>query len=209
MDTATLERTTNTTGIIQHVIPLSTAKSIASLAVFASKDKVTPALQVVRVVFDQGKITATATDRYVVGQGAYDYAHGASGTIYLDATAVKFITSYKVTKFQDPMVAFDVLDCNITVKTGDASTTLGMFNGNYPAVESLFESHKPAELAEVHHFRIELLAKLGKVIDTDGSKVESWNFEYGTRTKPERPVPVIATASTFRALIQPNLSRAR
>jgi DNA polymerase III sliding clamp (beta) subunit (PCNA family) len=209
MDTATLERTTSTTGIIQHVIPLSTAKSIASLAVFASRDKVTPALQVVRVVFDQGKITATATDRYVVGQGTYDYAHGASGTIYLDATAVKFITSYKAAKYHDPMIAFDVLDNILKIKTSDTSTSGLMFEGNYPAVETLFESHKPAEAAEVHHFRIELLAKLGKVVDVDGSKVESWNFEYGTRTKPERPVPVIATASTFRALIQPNLSRAR
>jgi len=208
MDTATLERTTSTTGIIQHVIPLSTAKSIASLVVFTSKDKITPALTVVKVVFDQGKITATATDRYVVGQGTYDYAHGASGTIYLDAAAAKFISSYKVARFQDPMVSFDVLDNLLKIKTSDTSTSGLMFEGNYPAVETLFENHKAAEAAEVHHFRIELLAKLNKVIDVDGSKIESWNFEFGTRTQPNRPAPVIATASTFRALIQPNLGKA-
>jgi DNA polymerase III sliding clamp (beta) subunit (PCNA family) len=206
MSTATLERTT--TGIIQHVIPLSTAKSIASLIVFASKDKVTPALQVVRVVFDHGTITATATDRYVVGQGTYNYDHRDSGTIYLDAAAAKFISSYKAAKYHDPMIAFDVLEGSLTIKTGDASTTISMFNGNYPAVETLFENHKAAEAAEVHHFRIELLAKLNKVIDVDGSKIESWNFEFGTRTQPNRPAPVIATASTFRSLIQPNLGKA-
>ena len=206
MTTATLERTT--TGIIQHVIPLSTAKSIASLIVFASKEKITPALTVVKVVFDQGKITATATDRYAVGQGNYDYDHGASGTIYLDAAAAKFISSYKVARFQDPMIAFDVLDGDLTIKTDNSRTTIRMFNGNYPAVETLFENHKAAEAAEVHHFRIELLAKLNKVIDVDGSKIESWNFEFGTRTQPNRPAPVIATASTFRALIQPNLGKA-
>ena len=207
MTTATLDSTTSKTGITQYLLPLSTARSIASLIVFASKDKITPALQVVRVVFDHGTITATATDRYVVGQGTYNYAHGASGTIYLDAVAAKFITSYKAAKYHDPMIAFDVWS-DLTIKTGDASTTIKMFNGNYPAVETLFENHKPAEAAEVHHFRIELLAKLNKVIDTDGSKIESWNFEFGTRTMPTRPAPVIATASTFRALIQPNLSKA-
>jgi DNA polymerase III sliding clamp (beta) subunit (PCNA family) len=206
MSTATLESTTSTKGITQHLLPLSTAKSIASLIVFASKEKVTPALTVVKVVFDQGKITATATDRYAVGQGTYDYDHGDSGTIYLDAAAAKFISSYKVARFQDPMVAFDVLDNILKIKTNDTSTSGLMFEGNYQAVETLFEAHKPAEAAEVHHFRVELLAKLNKVVDLDGSKIENWAFEFGTRTQPNRPVPVIATASTFRALIQPNLA---
>jgi hypothetical protein len=205
MSTATLERTTSTTGITQHLIPLSTAKSIASLVVFTSKDKITPALTVVKVVFGE-KITATATDRYAVGQGTYDGV-GTEGTIYLDAAACKFIASYKVARFQDPIIAFDVLDNVLTIKTGDSSLTGQgkMFNGNYPAVETLFEAHKPAEAAEVHRFNIDLLAKLGKVVGTDGSKVENWQFEFGTRTNPNRPAPVVATASNFTALIQPTL----
>jgi DNA polymerase III sliding clamp (beta) subunit (PCNA family) len=206
MSTATLERTTSTTGITQHLIPLSTAKSIASLVVFTSKDKITPALTVVKVVFGE-KITATATDRYAVGQGTYDGV-GTEGTIYLDAAACKFIASYKVARFQDPMIAFDVLDNILKIKTSDTSTSGLMFEGNYPAVETLFEAHKPAEAAEVHRFNIDLLAKLGKVVGTDGSKVENWEFEFGTRTNPNRPAPVVATASNFTALIQPTL-RAR
>jgi hypothetical protein len=203
MTTATLESTTSTTGITQHLIPLSTAKSIASLVVFTSKDKITPALTVVKVVFGD-KITATATDRYAVGQGTYDGV-GTEGTIYLDAAACKFIASYKVARFQDPMIAFDVLDNILKIKTSDTSTSGLMFEGNYPAVETLFEAHKPAEAAEVHRFNIDLLAKLGKVVGTDGSKVENWQFEFGTRTNPNRPAPVVATASNFTALIQPTL----
>jgi DNA polymerase III sliding clamp (beta) subunit (PCNA family) len=203
MNTATLESTTSTTGIIQHVIPLSTAKSIASLVVFTSKDKITPALTVVKVVFGE-KITATATDRYAVGKGTYDGV-GTEGTIYLDAAACKFIASYKVARFQDPMIAFDVLDNILKIKTSDTSTSGLMYEGNYPAVETLFEAHKPAEAAEVHRFNIDLLAKLGKVVGTDGSKVENWQFEFGTRTQPNRPAPVVATASNFTALIQPTL----
>jgi DNA polymerase III sliding clamp (beta) subunit (PCNA family) len=206
MTTATLERTTSTTGITQHLIPLSTAKSIASLVVFTSKDKITPALTVVKVVFGE-KITATATDRYAVGQGTYDGV-GTEGTIYLDAAACKFIASYKVARFQDPIIAFDVLDNILKIKTSDTSTSGLMFEGNYPAVETLFEAHKPAEAAEVHRFNIDLLAKLGKVVGTDGSKVENWEFEFSLPTNPNRPSPVVATASNFRALIQPTL-RAR
>lgn len=199
------------TGIAtQYVLPLATAKSIASLINFASKDKVTPALQVIRVVLDGDRMTATATDRYVVIKAEYAECpdNFNTGTIYLDAAAAKFIAGIKVAKGHNPLITFDTGDDGLTIKANGASITIRQFSGNYPAVETLFDAHKPAEVAEVHHFRIELLAKLGKVIDVDGSKIESWNFEYGTRVKPERPVPVIATASLFKALIQPNLGKA-
>jgi DNA polymerase III sliding clamp (beta) subunit (PCNA family) len=196
-----------TKGITQHLMPISTAKSIASFIAFAESARggYTPALQVIRVAFDSGKITATATDRYAVIQGTYDGYDGKDGVIYLDASVAKFITSYKVAKHYDPMVAFDVFEGNLTVKTGDASTTIRMMTGNYPAVETLFDSHKPAVTAEVHSFKIELLAKLGKVVGTDGNKIEQWNFEHGERQNPNRPSPMIATKDNFKALIQPNL----
>ena len=203
MSTATIE----TKGITQYLMPISTAKSIASFIAFAESARggYTPALQVIKVAFDSGKITATATDRYAVIQGTYNSNDGDDGVIYFDASIAKFITSYKVAKNYDPMVAFDVFDGNLTVKTGDASTTVRMFNGNHPAVETLFDSHKPAQVAEVHSFRIELIAKLGKVIGTDGNKVEQWNFEHGERQNPNRPSPLIATNGNFKALIQPML----
>ena len=200
------------TGIAtQYVVPLATAKSIASLINFAAGSKdYTPALQVIRVVFDGDRMTATATDRYVVIQAQYAECpdNHNTGTIYIDAAAAKFIASQKVAKGHNPLITFDTDDDGLTIKANGASITIRQFNGNYPAVETLFEAHKAAEAAEVHHFRIELLAKLGKVVDVDGSKVESWNFEFGTRAKPERPAPVIATASLFKALIQPNLGKA-
>ena len=194
----------------QYLVPVATAKSIASLINFAAPKEYTPALQVIRVVFDGDRMTATATDRYVVIKAEYAECPDNlnAGTVYLDAAAAKFITGIKVAKGHNPLIVFDVDDTSLTIKANDASITIRQFKGNYPAVETLFDAHKPAETAEVHHFRIELLAKLGKVVDVDGSKIESWNFEFGTRTKPERPVPVIATASLFKALIQPNLGRA-
>ena len=194
----------------QYVVPLATAKSIASLIGFAESKGYTPALQVIRVVFDGDRMTATATDRYVVIQAHYAECpdNFNTGTVYLDAAAAKFITGIKVAKGHNPLITFDTGDDGLTIKANGASITIRQYSGNYPAVETLFEAHKAAEVAEVHHFRIELLAKLGKVVDVDGSKVESWNFEFGTRTQPARPAPVIATASLFKALIQPNLGKA-
>jgi DNA polymerase III sliding clamp (beta) subunit (PCNA family) len=197
-----------TKGITQHLVSMDTAKSIASFIAFAesARSGYTPALQVIRVAFDSGKITATATDRYAVIQGTYDGYDGKDGVIYLDASVAKFITSYKVPKYTyDPMVAFDVLDNILKVKTADTSISSSMMTGNYPAVETLFDSHKPAVTAEVHSFKIELLAKLGKVVGTDGNKIEQWNFEHGERQNPNRPTPLIATNGNFRALIQPML----
>jgi hypothetical protein len=191
----------------QHVMQLSTAKSIASFIAFAESARggYTPALQVIRVTFAGGKITATATDRYAVIQGTYDGYDGEDGVIYLDASVAKFITSYKVAKGYDPLITFDVIDGDLKINTADASTTIRLMKGNYPAVETLFDSHKPAVTAEVHSFKIELIAKLGKVIDTQGNKIEQWNFEHGERQNPNRPSPLIATNGNFRALIQPML----
>ena len=198
---------TNTGVTTQHLMPLSTAKSIASFIAFAESARggYTPALQVIKVVFDSGKITAIATDRYAVIHGTYDGYEGDTGVIYLDASVAKFITGYKVAKGYDPIIAFDVNDGDLLVNTANTSTTIRLFKGNYPAVETLFESHKPAVTADVHSFRIDLLAKLGKVIDTQGNKIEQWNFEHGERQNPNRPSPLIATNGNFKALIQPML----
>jgi DNA polymerase III sliding clamp (beta) subunit (PCNA family) len=188
-------------------MPISTAKSIASFIAFAESARggYTPALQVIKVAFDSGKITATATDRYAVIQGTYDGYDGDRGVIYLDATVAKFITSQKVAKGYDPLITFDSNDGDLLVNTASTSTTVRLFKGNYPAVETLFDSHKPAVKAEIHSFRIDLLAKLGKVVGTDGNKIEQWNFEHGERQNPNRPSPLIATNGNFRALIQPML----
>ena len=107
-------------------IPLNTAKSIASLSNFASKDKVTPALTVVKLVFADGSLQALATDRYVAVRAKYEYEYDAYGVIYLDAPAVKFITGLK----SAPFVQFDLDEDTLTVSDGSASVSSGMFNGN-------------------------------------------------------------------------------
>ena len=188
-------------------IPLNTAKSIASLSNFASKDKVTPALTLVKVVFGKLSLQALATDRYVVIKADYASYDGydAYGTIYLDAQAIKFITGLKGSRF----VEFDFDGDTLTVSDGSASVSSRMFSGNWPAVETLYDKHKPATVASAQTFTIELVAKLTKVISaTDGKKVERWEFEQGDDGIPNRPAPLMARADGFEALIQPNLKKA-
>jgi DNA polymerase III sliding clamp (beta) subunit (PCNA family) len=183
-------------------VSLNTAKSIASLSNFASKDKVTPALTVVKVMFTEGAIQALATDRYVAIRGSYLYQYDAYGTIYLDAPAVKFITGLK----NAPFVQFDFDGETLTVSDGSASVSSRMFNGNYPAVETILDKHQPATVASAQVFTIELVTKLAKVIDpSDGKKVERWELEQGLTDVPARPAPLMARATGFTAIIQPNL----
>lgn len=188
-------------------IPLNTAKSIASLSNFASKDKVTPALTVVKVVFGKQSLQAIATDRYVAVRANYESYDGydAEGTIYLDAQAVKFITGLK----GSPFVEFDYDGEHLTVGDGSTSVKSWMFTGNFPAVETFIDKHQPATVASAQTFTIELVAKLTKVISaTDGKKVERWEFEQGLTDVPARPAPLMARATGFEVIIQPNLNKA-
>ena len=186
-------------------IPLNTAKSIASLSNFASKDKITPALTVVKMVFADGSLQALATDRYVAIRAKYEYEYDAYGTIYLDAQAVKFITGLKNARY----VQFDFDGETLTVSDGSASVSSKMFSGNYPAIETMLDKHQPATIASAQTFTIELVTKLAKVIDpSNGKKVERWELEQGLTDVPARPAPLMARATGFTAIIQPNLNKA-
>jgi hypothetical protein len=204
MSTATLERTATELSV---QVSLNTAKSIASLANFTSRDKITPALTVVKVMFAENFIAAIATDRYVGIKGVYGYEYDAYGTIYLDAAAVKFINGLK----NSPYVQFDLSDGALTIGDGGTSVSGLMFSGNYPAIESIIDKHRAAELATPQRFTIELIAKLGKVIDpVTGRKIEVWELEQGHTDNPNRPAPLKAVPAGFdglEAIIQPNLVR--
>jgi DNA polymerase III sliding clamp (beta) subunit (PCNA family) len=194
------------TGITtQHLMPLNTAKSIASLISFADVKNYTKALTVIKVVFDGDRMTAIATDRYVGIKAEYaEYPENADkGTIYLDAAAAKFLTGIKVAKGHNPLITFDSNDGDLTIKANDASITIRQFSGQYPAIETLIDGHEAAEVAGPVSFKIELLAKLGKIVDSTNTKVENWQFTLGKAT--HRPAPVLAKADVFSAIIQPLL----
>jgi DNA polymerase III sliding clamp (beta) subunit (PCNA family) len=155
------------------------------------------------MVFAENSLQALATDRYVAIRAKYEYEYDAYGTVYLDAQAVKFIAGLK----GSPFVQFDLDGDTLTVGDGSASVSSRMFSGNYPAVETILDKHQPATVASAQTFTIELVAKLTKVISaTDGKKVERWEFEQGLTDVPNRPAPLMARATGFEVIIQPNLT---
>ncbi len=193
-----------------YVMPLNTARSIASMAAFTSREKFTPALNLIKVAFTgTGYCHAWATDRYTAIKGIYDYGIEGEGIVYLDASAVKFITGIKPAKGYNPMITIETLEDNLIIKTGDASITIKQFNGNWPNIDELFDKFKPAELASQVAFKIENLARLGKIVDATNNKIDAWNLELGDPGQgfngAVRPAPVLATNKYFKALIQPML----
>lgn len=195
----------------QYLLPLGTAKSIASLIAFAdtSRGNTALALSLVKVVFNGYGIAATATDRYGVIFATLETTETTTGTIYLDASACKFITSIKVAKGHNPMITFDVINGNLTIKANDASITVRQFSGNYPDTATLMDKFQYATEAKPVSLKIDLLAKLGKIVDVDGSKIDAWNFHLGEISLglngQERPAPIVAKRLGFTALIQPML----
>lgn len=192
-------------------LPLKTAKQIASLIVFTDKRSHVPALQLIKLTFDRDNITAVATDRYcaAVAKWGYDATDGESaGTIYLDAIAAKFITGL-VAK-PGAVVEFDTDASSIAYQQYSdyqAKHYCERFTGQFPAVETLFDSLVAGGVERLA-LNVSFLAKLGKLIGDDGKKLDqAWEFTYHAAQNPNRPSPVIATNSAYKVLIQPNLIR--
>ena len=192
---------TTSTAITIYQVPLAVAKSIASMAVLTSKEKITPALTLIKVVFDETGITAIATDRYVAGRAKFTYAGGPTGTIYITQAMAKFITGLK-----NAVVNFELVDGKLTVSDYSNAMTDAEFKGQFPAVETLIDGHKPGT-TEGQTFTVELIAKLSKIVGIDGKKLPVWHLQPGTSERPERPAPLVATSEEFTVLIQPNLVR--
>jgi hypothetical protein len=202
MSTATLESTTSTTTELGITLPVPMAKAIASFGIFTGPKDVAPALQQVKVVFGTDSITVVATDRYVAAKATYAYdGDGTTGTIYLDPAAVKFITGLKI---KIGIIAFDLMDGKLKI-TDFTNTYVGsMFTGKYPEVEPLIDNWQAGSITQAT-LKIDLLTKLGKVVNPSGDKADVWQFTAGDDSaNPNRPVPLMATQGAAKVIIQPN-----
>ena len=192
---------TTSTAITIYQVPLAVAKSIASMAVLSDAKATAPALKLIKVVFDETGITAIATDRYVAGRARFTYDGGMTGTIYIPIAMAKFITGLK-----NAVVNFELVDGSLTVSDYSNAMTDANYSGQYPAVETLIDGHKPGT-TEGQSFTVELIAKLGKLVGVDGKKITVWHLQPGTTENPNRPAPILATKDEFQVIIQPNLTR--
>lgn len=197
MSTATLESTTSTTTELGIRLPVSMAKAIASFGIFTGPKDVTPALQQVKVVFDTDSITIVATDRYVAAKATYAYdGDGTTGTIYLDPAAVKFIAGLKI---KIGFIAFDLMDGKLKITDFTNTYAGSMFTGKYPEVESMIDNFSAGSITQ-STLKIDLLAKLGKVVNPSGDKADVWQFTAGV----DEYKPLMATQGAVKVIIQPN-----
>lgn len=188
-------------------LPLATAKSIASLAMFADKaNSPTPALQVIELTFTEDSVIAVATDRYCAARARFTYSGPAIGKFYLDHAGAKFITG--LVKAPNAVVEFDTAANTVAYQQyGDyqAKHFGNEYRAKFPAIESIMDAHKPGT-STGNSFTVEFLGKLGKVVGIDGKKITVWHLEPGDNSDaPHRPAPSMATSEEFQVLIQPNL----
>jgi hypothetical protein len=197
MNTATLESTTSTTTELGIRLPVAMAKTIASFGIFTDAKSYTPSLQQVKVVFDTDSITVVATDRYVAAKATYAYdGDGTTGTIYLDPAAAKFITGLKI---KIGFIAFDLMDGKLKITDFTNTYNGSMFTGQYPAVESMIDNYAAGSITQAT-LKIDLLAKLGKVVNPSGDKADVWQFTAGV----DEYKPLMASQGAVKVLIQPN-----
>lgn len=198
-----MSTTIETAVLRETVLPGSLARSIGSMAALISKDKITPALQLVKLSVSKYKITAIATDRYVLGRLVLDH-DGTDNEIddyYLDAAALKLMATTKA-----GLVSIRHGETSFTVSDYGTSVNVPIFLGTYPPIAGMIPEIPEAIPTGETGFSIDLLSKLGKLVSANGKKIDAWKIFPGG-TENGRPKAWAATADSFTVLIQPRLNR--
>jgi hypothetical protein len=188
-------------------LPLKQLKQIASLAVFAGRerDTYTPALSVISVRIADGKITAYATDRYCIGKLELTTDHTFSAEFYLSPESVKFINGIKSVRGDYHLASVEIDDSKVVIDYNSNSFSEVMFAGKYPSVEALWDNLVAGPVTELG-LRPEFIGKLGKLIGDDGKKLDgSWKFTFHADPDTKKPKPVLASNSCYTVLIQPSM----
>lgn len=204
-------------------------RSIASVAVAASSDDVTPVITSVRISVESGQVTAVATDRYRIARSIFTPTieqEFSSGDILISAKELtKFWNSIKVNALKSQLpITFAILVDNQYPDNKIASLeydgmrieTHGM-RGNYPPVEGLMTGYDMAECSGVPAVALKpkFLADLDKLFSAfdsaKPSKDIAWTFRF-KGTESGKPGPVYITRNGERSdggvldyLVQPNL----
>jgi hypothetical protein len=183
-----------------------------------------PVISGIHLQVTDGRLIATATDRYVAGSIEL-YGDTFTGEFELTAMAhvlTKFVTASKLTGRHNTDVARITLtvegsdDTMVNMTLSDtgtgASVTTPAIRGTFPPIERLFpviNADEPPIEYGVRNYGISatLLAKLAK-INVLGDKAPTWIVQHNAATA--KPAPVlyyvpVAGRALIRVLIQPKL----
>jgi DNA polymerase III sliding clamp (beta) subunit (PCNA family) len=176
------------------------AESLASLRHATPQAKadrdMTPVLSGVHIVVAAGVLTATATDRYMVGEVAFPAAEGEDADVVVDfADLVRVAASMKSRKAAS--VAVDFAEAAVAYPDG-STDRLTYIGGNFPAVGRLFpdvDYELPAEAG----FNLDLFARANKIFGPGNSG--PWRLT-GGRKDDGRPGPWLMTRPGARVVAQ-------
>jgi hypothetical protein len=197
--------TTETAVLRETVLPGNLARSIGSMAVLlaAAKDP-TPSLHLLKLSVTKYKITATATDRYVLGRLVLEHQGNDSevSDYYLNAAALKLMATTKA-----GLVSIKHGETSFTVSDYNTSVSVPIFLGTFPPVENLIPEIPAAVPTGETSFSMALLTKLSKLVDANGKKIDAWKFLPGGNSEYGKPNAWAATADNYTVLIQPRLNK--
>lgn len=207
-------------------------RSIASVAVAASSDDVTPVITSVRISASGGEVTAVATDRYRIARSIFRPTMtdaidpSLEGEVLVSAKELtKFWNGIKVVALKSHMpIIFSVLidgdypnDKIVSLEYDGMRIETRGVRGNYPQVDSLMSGYNLEDCSGVPAVALKpkFLADLDKLFSAvdyaKPSKDIAWTFRFKA-TDSGKPGPVYITRNGERDssavidyLVQPNL----
>ena len=184
------------------------AKSIASLMNVAGDRGDVPELQCVKVVVKDGKLSAHATNRFIIARATFDnWTTTSEDTeIMLTPEVLKFM---KTAKHSVGIVADNEW---LEVSSYDASTKSKVIDGRYPDVESIvtpLENEDVVPLAEPLRLNLDLVAKVSKLVAVDDGRKSDAMFDIYTKGTKDgfggktQVAPIVLKRSNLVVVLQP------
>lgn len=199
-------------------LDLPATRQIASLSVLTDPKNQVPQLTEVKIDLRPDGLTAYATDRYVAGRFTYetDFSFGSTThlttplTTYLPPDTTKWLLSLKPpARGIMGWITIEFTPTHNTITYGNQTHTYTdpPSERPYPNIDELFTIFTPADTPTLIRYNPNLIAKLAKLLDRAGKKIEAWDFVQGKPTDTGRLSPTLATTPNhaYEVLIQPML----
>nr|DAW17346.1 MAG TPA: beta clamp protein [Caudoviricetes sp.] len=187
-------------------LSVNMTKSIGSLANITGQTRLkdTPALTGVKITVTDNKLTAIATDRYMLAKTEFeiDNPTGESKSFVMPLEAIKYLKANK------QLIKMTVTDDYVTFDAWGNTTSFALLKSAYPNVETMFDEHNPTAVNSVAGndtpllLNLELLGIVSKLVDyqdNSRSQANSWTVGISDNLKP-----LVLSRANITVLFQPS-----
>ena len=193
------------------ILDIKTALSIASMIELTDSKANTIALGLIKIEVKGDTLTATATDRYVLGQMVIpiDNTDNEDFIVYWDKDTVKYLKDRA-------KVITDIVQ-TAPYFVDNTGTYIMPKNIEYPKVDTLFETLETRPLAEPINVNLSFFTRVSKILTPEQARRTPaqrtkpiWTMLSTGQTDNAKPRPLLLTNedSSVRVLLQPSLRRA-